>query len=88
MIFLIDYDRQAGRIVTMTEFKDSEKAAAQASRLELELRLHREKVDREIVLLEAEDEAAIRQSHGRYFYTVRELLDRLLHEIPLTAKGR
>ena len=67
MIFLIQYNRPTGRIVTFRVFDDSERAAADDVRLELDLDLHRRKIDDEVVLLEAISEDAIRRTHRRYF---------------------
>ena len=43
-------------------------------RLNLELDLNRRGVDHEVVLLEAENEDALRRTHRRYFETLRQLL--------------
>jgi len=73
MIFLIDYDRTKGEIVTLRRFDESSKHEAADVRLELELSLHRQGIDREVVLLEAENEQAIRKTHRRYFENLEEL---------------
>ncbi len=73
MLFLIDYDRRAGKLVTMRAFDDSQRAAALEERLELELEYHRSRIDREVVLLEATNEDAIRKTHRRYFADIAEL---------------
>jgi hypothetical protein len=67
MWFLLNYDRQQGVIVTLSTFSDFHREQADEARLNLELKLSRENVEREIVLLEAEDEAALRKTHQRYF---------------------
>jgi len=67
MIFLIEYDRELGRIETIKSFKDSERTLAQDARLELERQLNLEGNENEVVLLEAASEEALRQTHGRYF---------------------
>ena len=67
MIFLIQYNRPSGRIVTFRIFDDSERTAAEDFRLELDLDLHRQKIEDEVVLLEAISEDAIRRTHRRYF---------------------
>ncbi|HZZ45122.1 MAG TPA: hypothetical protein VFE58_19455 [Tepidisphaeraceae bacterium] len=73
MIFLIDYDRDAGRIVSLRTFQDAAQNDAAETRLQLELDLKRKGIEREIVLLEAADESSIRKTHARYFSNVREL---------------
>ena len=67
MWFLLDYDRQRGVIVNMRTFADSQREQAEEASLELELELRRADVEREIVLLEAENEVALRRTHQRYF---------------------
>lgn len=73
MIFLIEYDRPEGRIVTFTTFKDTERLIAEKSRLDLELDLNRRGVDHEVVILEAESEGALRRTHRRYFEDARQI---------------
>lgn len=67
MIFLIEYDRSRGQLVRLQRFDDSERVQAQTVRLETELRLNREKIVREVVILEAVTEEALRKTHQRYF---------------------
>ena len=74
MIFLIEYNRPEGRLLTFREFEGSQWREAEDARLALELDLNRQGSDHEVVLLEAESEEALRRTHGRYFYTLRELL--------------
>ena len=75
MIFLIEYNRPQGRIVTFKRFQDSERLKAQNARLDLELDLNRRGVDHEVVLLEAASEEALRRTHRRYFETLRQILE-------------
>jgi hypothetical protein len=74
MIFLIDYDRGRGRIVSLSSFPDSELRIAEESRLAIELTLNQSGIQREVVLLDAADEEALRRTHRRYFADVEELL--------------
>lgn len=67
MLFLMEYDRHSGTLVTVRTFKQSEQHQADEARLELELRLNREGIEHEVVLLEAASESALRKSHRRYF---------------------
>ena len=76
MIFLIEYNRKKGRIINLKSFDDSDRVKAQDRRLELELSMNAKGVEHEVVLLEAESEAAIRITHGRYFYDLSELIAR------------
>ena len=74
MIFLIEYNRSEGSIVSFRSFDDSQRREAEKSRLEIELDLNRKGVDREVVLLEAESEDALRLTHRRYFENLRQIL--------------
>jgi hypothetical protein len=74
MLFLIEYDRSRGSIVQLREFGDNSREIAEDARLELELRLNRQSIEHEVVLLDAPSEAALRRTHGRYFESVAELL--------------
>ncbi len=74
MIFLIEYNRKLGRIITFTPFDDSERRKAEDARLELELELNRQGVEREVVILEAATEEAVRRTHRRYFESLTELM--------------
>ena len=74
MIFLIEYDRPRGQIVTFKVFDDPDRAGAEHARLETELDLHRRRIQHEVVLLEASSEEALRRTHRRYFETPGEIL--------------
>lgn len=73
MLFLIEYDRERGRIVTIRSFNDSNGERAEESRLKLELDLNLKGIDNEVVLLEATTEEALRRTHRRYFENLAEL---------------
>jgi hypothetical protein len=75
MLFLIEYDRLQGQIISFRSFASSEVAIAQEARLALELALNQEGVHREVVVLEALDEHALRRSHRRYFENLQELAE-------------
>jgi hypothetical protein len=73
MLFLIEYDRERGRMVTIRSFNDSNGERAEESRLKLELDLNLKGIDNEVVLLEAATEEALRRTHRRYFESLTEL---------------
>jgi hypothetical protein len=77
MIFLIEYNRSQGLLVTFREFDSSRRREAEDSRLEIELDLNRRGVAHEVVLLEAASEDALRRTHRRYFEDLRQLLKSL-----------
>jgi hypothetical protein len=75
MIFLIEYSRPQGRIVTLRKFADSERAKAQDERLDIELALNpNDAAQHEVVLLEASDETALRRTHQRYFHDLSQII--------------
>jgi hypothetical protein len=73
MLFLIEYDRPSGRMVTFRKFADSERQEAKDVRLELELELNRLGIKHEVVILGAASEEAVRRTHRRYFEDLAEL---------------
>jgi hypothetical protein len=74
MIFLIDYDRRRGKVVSLKTFEDHQRVEAQSTRLRLELDLNRGGLPRDVVLLEASSEDDLRRTHRRYFEPMRQLL--------------
>lgn len=75
MLFLIEYARDEGRIVSFEIFEDERSTLANSARLELELDLNRRGVEHEVVLLEAESEQALHRTHRRYFEDLSELVN-------------
>jgi hypothetical protein len=73
MLFLIHYDREAGRLIRIQAFASTDVETANRARLELELRLNRSGVANEVVLLEAPSESDLRRTHRRYFAGIAEL---------------
>jgi hypothetical protein len=74
MLFLIEYERVRGEIVSLQRFSDADRRQAEDVRLGLEIDLSRRGVEREVVLLEAASEEALRRTHGRYFESLGELV--------------
>lgn len=75
MIFLIEYHRSAGMIVTLSKFRDDQRQEAERARLDLELSLLGKPIDYEVVLLEADSEEALRKTHRRYFEDLKSLTE-------------
>ena len=69
MIFLVEYDRSESRLLRMRTFPDTAMREVEDVRLALELDLNRKHITREVVILQAVSEAALRRTHGRYFRT-------------------
>jgi hypothetical protein len=74
MLFLIEYDRKRGAIVSLRTFTESETKDAGNARLELELELNRREQEREVVILDAASEEAVRRTHRRYFEDLSNLM--------------
>ncbi len=75
MIFLIEYDRSRGLLVTFRNFEDGRRKDAEESRLGIELDLNRKGINHEVVLLDATNEASLRRTHRRYFEDLRQILE-------------
>ena len=75
MIFLIEYNRSEGRIVTFREFDDAQRREAEGLRLGIELDLNSKGIDHEVVLLDAASEDALHLTHRRYFEDLRQILE-------------
>lgn len=73
MIFVIEYNRKAGRIKGLHRFSAQRHDEAIAKRLELEL-ADPTNLDLEVVVLEAEGEEELKKTHRRYFASAEELL--------------
>ena len=73
MIFLLEYLRLKGKLLTFKTFLDSERAQAEQARLDRELELNEKGVDHEVVILEAASLTALRLTHRRYFETLDEI---------------
>lgn len=74
MLFLIEYDRLRGEIVSMSTHADDQRVHVDEARLHTELRLRREASRREIVVLQAASEDALRKTHARYFKSAQALV--------------
>jgi len=74
MIFLIEYNRHQGRVVTLRTFDKLEQRKAEEERLEMELDLNHRGIAHEVVLFEAATEADLRRTHRRYFEDLADLV--------------
>ena len=75
MIFLIEYDREQGKLLDLRPFSSHDRKYAQSERLSRELELARHGIVREVVLLEAADRKALERTHRRYFKTASQLAE-------------
>jgi hypothetical protein len=74
MLFLIEYDRDKGQLLSIRPFADVERSDAEHARIEREIELQRQGLLREIVLLEAASETDLHRTHGRYFKGLAALM--------------
>jgi hypothetical protein len=74
MIYLMEYDQRAGRLVRMQAYGPQQRHQAEQTRLDVELRLLKSNLSHEVVLLEAASEGDLRQTHRRYFEGLEQLL--------------
>lgn len=75
--FLLIYDRRIQQVVSLTRFSSAQRAEAEDARLREERKRLDERLDREIVLFQADSEAALRHTHGSYFLSLQELAERM-----------
>jgi hypothetical protein len=75
MLYVVEYNRPEGRLVTFKVFGQSERSKAVELLLDIEPDLNRRNIDHEVVLLEATSEAALHRTHGRYFKDLRQILE-------------
>jgi len=75
-------------MISIESFSDSERSKAQDLLLKLELQLNQNGSDREVVLLEAESEDALRVTHRRYFEDLSEIIKTpsSIHETSLNPR--
>jgi hypothetical protein len=71
------YQRERGRLLLEESYADGD----QAMRRRFELEREPQYAGMEIVVLSADSEATLRQTHGRYFLTDAELFQRLSRSI-------
>lgn len=77
MIYLIQYNRPTATLVALRRYDDVERIKAQSDRLALEIDLNQRGVNHEVVMLEAANEEALRNTHQRYFENGHELIESL-----------
>ena len=69
MIYYIEYSREQQKMLSFLPYPDSQRREAQAHALKREIEWSRLPggLTLEIVMLEADNESTIRQTHSRYF---------------------
>ena len=71
------YQRERGRLLLKESYTDGD----EAMRRRFELERQPEYADMEVVVLSADSEATLHETHGRYFLTFPELIERLSKSI-------
>ena len=71
----------------MDIFDESQQTTAEKSRLSLEIDLNRNGIDDEVVLLQAENEGAVRHTHRRYFEDLSQLFEDLRQLLACKTSG-
>jgi len=71
-LFLIVYDRQIGRILSLREYGPDERAKALQDRSTREL-AEKDHKEIEVVVLGADSLDALKKTHRRYFETVEQI---------------
>ena len=74
MIFLVEYNRAKGELVSFREFPESSRSLAEEALLDLEIALNRSSVEHEVVILEAPNKTALLKTHRRYFDTLKQMI--------------
>ena len=74
--FVLIYDRTHQTLLDVHEFAEQERMQADAFRLDAQRHALREALDQEIVLFQAESKESLKHSHGSYFLSESELLER------------
>lgn len=77
VLFLIEYDRLSGTVQSLSRFDDTMRTEASSARLKLEIELNQKGIDREVALLEAASEEALKRTHRRYFEGLSTLISDL-----------
>jgi len=75
-LFLLVYDRKLQKLVSVQQFAEDARAAADTARLKEQRLALQNDLDREIVLFEAKSLAALKRTHESYFSTPRVMAKR------------
>lgn len=75
-LFLLVYDRKAHKLIDCREFSDRDWEAANRTRLDAQRVAIRNHLDHEIVLFQADSLEVLKHTHGSYFLTPDEMVDR------------
>lgn len=76
--FVLVYDRTKQQLIKLREFSEEDRVSAEGFRLEAQRKSLHDGLDQEIILFQAASEEALRRTHGSYFLSERELLERTM----------
>jgi hypothetical protein len=74
--FVLIYDRSRRELLDVQQFEDTDRASADTFRLQAQRKALDERLDQEIVLFQAQSREALERTHGSYFLSIHELLER------------
>lgn len=83
-LFVLIYDRGSQQSLELCEFATRDRDAADAFRMNAQLRAFRENLDQEIVLFEATSRESLQRTHGSYFLSEEELRARMREAVEAT----
>jgi len=75
VLFLLEYDRHNGVLISVNEYPSDHQEAAASDRLALEIELLKSGARHEVVLLEAASKEHLMSTHRRYFEGIEGLVD-------------
>jgi hypothetical protein len=75
-LFLLIYDRRSMQVIELREFDESGRIEADTVRFAAQRDALAAGLDQDIVLFQADSEQELRRTHGSYFLTVHELIER------------
>jgi hypothetical protein len=74
--FVLIYDRSRGELLDVQQFEETDRISADTFRLRAQRKALDDGLDQEIVLFQAQSREALERTHGSYFLTTRQLLER------------
>jgi hypothetical protein len=75
--FLLEFDRSKGKLVALKRFPAGQRQRALDARLAMQKKVLEEGKNCDVVLLEADSEAALRETHASFFLTRAQLVARI-----------
>jgi hypothetical protein len=77
-LFVLIHDRHRQKIIELRTFSDMQRREANDYYSEAERRASRENPDLDVVLFQADSLEDLKRTHGSYFFSEKEMLDRAI----------